>query len=249
MHHQVGMGYVSRHKRRDLSKYETLYEDPDYDRLRAFSEIRREEKVTSGVFAGGSTLETLGGLAAVVLAVLGFTRAPVVMCAIATIAIGVALLSLGASIMARWRYALQRAKGTRLDRRELAEGVSTEVFGGVVGIVLGILALAGVVPSVLLPVAAIAFGGSLLLGGTMQPDLVYLSPERNPKYARLTYSAIQASGGVMVLVGVASAVLGILALVEVGPPLGLALVAMLSIGFALVLAGSSLTVRFLRRFT
>lgn len=243
------MGYVSRHKRRDLSKYETLYEDPDYDRLRAFDEKRRNEKLTSGVLAGGSSLETLGGLAAVILAILGFSRAPVIMGACATIAIGIALLALGASIMARWRHALQRTKGTRLDRRELAEGVSTEVFGGVVGIVLGVLALTGVVPTVLLPVAAIVFGGSLLLGGTLQPDLVYLSPERNPKYARLTYSAIQASGGIMVLVGVASAVLGILALVEVGPPLGLALVAMLSIGFALVLAGSSLTVRFLRWFT
>ncbi len=243
------MGYVSRHKRRDLSRYETLYEDPDYDRLRAFGSARREDKLTTGVFAGGSTLETLGGLVAVILSILGFSRAPIEMGAVATIALGVALLAQGASIMARWRYALQRAKGTRLERTELIEGVSTEVFGGAVGIVLGVLTLVGIEPSVLLPVAAIVFGGSLLLGGATQPDLVYLAPERNPRYARLTFSAIQASGGIMVLVGVAAAVLGILALVGVGPPISLALVATLSIGFALVVAGSALTARFLRRFT
>lgn len=243
------MGYVSRHKRRDLSKYETLYEDPDYDRVRAFGAARREEKLTTGVFAGGSTLETLGGLVAVILSILGFSRSPIAMGAVATIALGVALLAQGASIMARWRQALQRAKGTRLDRTELVEGVSTEVFGGAVGIVLGVLTLVGIEPTVMLPVAAIVFGGSLLLGGATQPDLVYLAPERNPRYARLTFSAIQASGGIMVLVGVAAAVLGILALVGVGPPIALALVAMLSIGFALVVAGSALTARFLRRFT
>lgn len=249
MHQRTDMGYVSRHKRRDLSRYETLYEDPDYDRLRAFGATRREEKLTNGVFAGGSTLETLGGLVAVILSILGFSRSPIEMCAVATIALGVALLAQGASIMARWRQALQRAKGTRLERTELVEGVSTEVFGGAVGIVLGVLTLVGIEPAVLLPVAAIVFGGSLLLGGATQPDLVFLAPERNPRYARLTFSAIQASGGIMVLVGVAAAVLGILALVDVGPPISLALVAMLSIGFALVVAGSALTARFLRRFT
>lgn len=249
MHQRTDMGYVSRHKRRDLSRYETLYEDPDYDRLRAFDATRREEKLTTGVFAGGSTLETLGGLVAVILSILGFSRSPIEMCAVATIALGVALLAQGASIMARWGQALQRAKGTRLERTELVEGVSTEVFGGAVGIVLGVLTLVGIEPAVLLPVAAIVFGGSLLLGGATQPDLVFLAPERNPRYARLTFSAIQASGGIMVLVGVAAAVLGILALVGVGPPISLALVAMLSIGFALVVAGSALTARFLRRFT
>jgi hypothetical protein len=151
--------------------------------------------------------------------------------------------------MARWRHALRRVQGTRLERSELVEGVSTEVFGGTVGIVLGILALVGVKPMILLPVAALVFGGSLLLGGATQPDLVYLSPDRNPRYARMTFSAVQASGGIMVLVGVAAAVLGILALIEVGPALSLTLVAMLSIGFALVFAGGALTARFVRRFT
>lgn len=242
------MGYVSRHKRRDLSKYETVYEDPDYDRLRSVKQ-RRSDRVTAGMLTGGSALETAGGLAAIVLAIVGFQYQPILMCSVATVAIGFALLAQGASLMARWQQTLRKLEHSKLERNELVEGVSTEVFGGVVGMVLGIIALFGVRPLVLLPVAAIVFGGSLLLGGAAQPDLVYLAPERNPRYARATFSAIQASGGVMVLVGVAAAVLGILALLDVGPPIYLTLVAVLSIGFALLFAGSALTARFVRRFT
>ena len=243
------MGYVSRHKRRDLSKYETVWQDPEYERLAAFANPKRDDKITHGMLAGGSSIETLGGLAAVVLAVLGFSHQPILMCAVATLAIGIALLAQGASIMARWRQALRNLEGTKPDRSEIVEGVSTEVFGGIVGIVLAVLALTGIKPLVMLPVAAIVFGGSLLLGGAAQPDLVYLAPERNPRYARATFAAIQTSGGIMVLVGVAAAVLGIIALLEVGPPLSFALVAMLCIGFSLVLAGGALTARFVRRFT
>jgi len=242
----IRMGYVSRHRRRDLSKYETLYEDPEFERLAAARPRTREDKVTAGTLVGGSTLETMGGLAAVILAVLGFQRSPIELCAVATIAVGVALLSQGGSLVARWSHALRKSKGTRVTRSELVEGVGTEVFGGIVGIALGILALASLRPAVLLPIAAIVLGVALLLGGTMQPDLVYLAPERDPRYARATYSAIRASGSLMVLVGVASAVLGLLGLVQVGPPISLALVAMLCIGFALVIAGSSLTARFVR---
>src|SRR5688572_19418968 len=119
------MGYVSRHQRRDLSKYETVYEDPDYDRLRAFDSARREERMTAGILTGGSTLETIGGLAAVILAVLGFSYRPIEMAGTAAIAIGFALVVQGASIMARWREALRQAQSIKqLQRNEMVEGVS-----------------------------------------------------------------------------------------------------------------------------
>lgn len=236
--------------RRDLSKFETLYEDPDYERLRALTEgSRREMRRASNVFAGGSTLETLGGLTALVFAIIGFSYRPFTMASIATIAIGVALFSQGTAIMARWHEALRRLEGARFEKRELASGVSTEMFGGLAGIVLGMLALVGVKPLVLLPVAAMVFGGALLLGGAAQPDLVYLAPERNPKLARVTYSAIQTSGGVMILVGIASVVLGILAVLSVGPILTLTLVALMAIGVALVFAGGALAARLVHRVT
>lgn len=201
------------------------------------------------MFAGGSTLETIGGFTALVVAIIGFSYLPFTMASIATIAIGVALFSQGTSIMVRWHEALRRLEGARYEKRGLASGVSTEMFGGLAGIVMGMLALVGVKPLVLLPVSAIVFGGALLLGGAAQPDLVYLAPERNPKLARMTYSAIQTSGGVMILVGIASVVLGILAVLEVGPILTLSLVAFMGIGVALVFAGGSLAARLVHRVT
>src|SRR5262245_38800124 len=104
------MGYVSRHKRRDLSKYETIWQDPDYERLAG---VQRSDKITRGMLAGGSSIETLGGLAAVILSVLGFQHQPISMCSIATIAIGTALLSQGVPIMARWPHAMRALAGAR----------------------------------------------------------------------------------------------------------------------------------------
>jgi len=242
------MGYArSGRDRRDFSKYETVFEDPDYEKLRAATGAKRAQRLTSATLAGGSSLETLGGLAAIVLAVIGFSYLPFYMAGIATIAIGIALFAQGLSIMARWRDALRRLQGAKFDRQELVSGLSTEVFGGLVGVVLGVLALAGIKPLVMLPVASIVFGGALLLGGAAQPDLVYLAPERNPRVARVTYNAIQTSGGVMILVGIAAAVLGILGVLDVGPILTLTLAALLAIGSSLVFAGGALTARFIRR--
>lgn len=246
------MGYArSRRDKRDLSKHETLYQDPDYERLRgpdARGAARRDRR-TEGVLASGTTIETLFGLVALVVTIIGFGYLPVVMGGIAAIAIGVALFSQGIAIMSRWREALRRFDGARLDKHELAGGVSVEVFAGVVGVVLGILVLADVRPLVLVPAAATVFGGALLLGGAAQPDLVHLTPGRSARQARATYDAIQASGGIMVLVGVAAAVLGILGLLAVGPIITLSLVAFLAIGGALVFAGGALTARLLHRFT
>jgi hypothetical protein len=245
----MGTARTSRDKR-DLSKFDTIYEDPDYERLRALTEgPRRETRRASNVFASGSTLETLGGFTALIVAIIGFSSRPFTMASIGTIAIGVALFSQGTAIMARWQEALRRLEGARYEKRELASGVSTEMFGGLVGIVLGIVAFTGVKPLVLLPVASIVFGAALLLGGAAQPDLVYLAPERNPKLARMTYSAIQTSGGIMIIVGIASAVLGILGVLGVGPILTLTLVALMAIGIALVIAGGALTARFVHRVT
>jgi hypothetical protein len=234
------MGYLSTGKKRDLSKHETLYEHPDA------RELLSADKKTIAVIEGGSSVEALGGLVTVVLAILGLARYdPLRMGGVASIVIGASLFVQGGAIASRWRSELRRLDGVRYDRNELIGGVSTEVFGGVVGIVLGILVLADVMPAVLLAVAAIVFGGALLLGGAAQPELANLAaPPRRPT----VQEAVEASGGIMVLVGVAAAVLGILSLLGVGPALTLALIAMLCIGGALLFAGGALATRFMRRF-
>ncbi len=255
MHSVWGMGYArSGREKRDLSKHETLYVDPDYDRLRTAAGFDAyEERLTRGVLAGGSTLETLGGLVGLVVAIAGFSTLPFQMAGIAIIAIGIALFAQGLAVMSRWRDAVKRfearsaPRGVRGPTPELRGGISTEVFGGLAGVVIGILALSGVAPLVLLPAGVTLFGAVLLLGGAAQPDLVFLAPEKNAKYARVTYTAIQTSGSIMALVGVASAVLGILGLLRVGPILTLTLIALLAIGSALLFAGGALTARLARR--
>jgi hypothetical protein len=209
----------------------------------------REDRIARGVYASGSSLELLGGLVAVLASVVGLgSFLPFYMSLIATIAIGVALLAHGTSVVARWEHARRRLDDAHHEHAEVIGGVSTEVFGGAVGIVLGVLAATHVIAFVLMPIAAIVYGGSLLLGGAAQTDLADLVPQANLQYRRITRDAIQASGGVMVLVGIAAATLGILAVLGVGPVVVLTLVAMLSIGGALVLAGGALTARFVRRF-
>ena len=238
-------------------KQETIYHAPQ-DRPLVTEEPRpgagaREEpsevKTTNAVFAGGASLEAIGGAGAVVLAIIGLSAHwPMLMVGIATIAIGGALLFQGGAVAARWHQALQRLDRDRYDRGGFEGGIGTEVVGGAAGIVLGILALAGVMPHLLLPIAAIVFGASLLLGGAATPELDKVMPARDRRFGEITHEAIRASGGVMVLAGIAAAVLGILALIHVGPYLTLSLIACLCVGGALLLAGGTLTARFARRF-
>ncbi|MGE5184154.1 MAG: hypothetical protein ACM31C_18925 [Acidobacteriota bacterium] len=234
----------------DTPTHETIYPSQGETTERRVPVETTPDKTTAAVFTGGASLEVIGGAAAVVLAIIGLAGAyPVWMLSIATICAGGALLAEGGSIAARWNDVMRQLGGDTSERAEVVGGIGTEVIGGAAGIVLGILALVGVMPFVLLSVAAIVFGGSLLLGGAAQPELDALVPERDARLRRITRGAIQASGGVMVMVGIAAAVLGILALLSVGPIVTLSLIALLCVGGALLVGGGALTARFARRFT
>jgi len=224
------MGTVITDRKRDLARHETIYEHPDAARL------LQPDRKTVLVVESGASVEVAAGLAAIVVTVIGIDGyRPGVMAAISTLLLGIALVSQGGAIASRWRTMLRRLDGVRYDRTELISGIGTEVFGGAVGVVLAILALAGVVPHVLIPAAAIVFGGALLLGGAAQPELANLAPGRDSRA-----QAVEASGGVMVIVGIAAAVLGILALLDVGPIFVLTLIALLCVGCSLVFAGGAL---------
>jgi hypothetical protein len=126
----------------------------------SFTERGREEEKSAEVVAGGSMGEAVAGIAAVVLAIVGLAGLyPVYLTAIASIVLGVALLLQGGAVAARFSQLLAEAAGTRLTNRELGGGMSAEFLAGAAGVVLGILALLRVFPEVLLPVAAIVFGG------------------------------------------------------------------------------------------
>lgn len=211
------------------------------------AEVAHEEKISAATLAGGSSLELIGGGAAAVLAIIALTGTlPFYMTTIATIVIGGALLAHGAAVTARWTDTMRRAGDDRAEM-EIGRGVGSEFLGGAAAIVLGILALAGVMPLVLLPVAMIVVGGTILLGAPAQPEIARLAPDRDRRMSRITREAVEGTSGGMVLAGLGAIVLGILALVRVGPADTLVQVSLLAIGVALLLGGSALAARFGRR--
>jgi len=165
-----------------------------------------EERVRHVV--GSSFVETGVGLAGVVLAILGLVHvAPSYMASIGTLVIGAALAFEGAAIRSR----------------TASVSMPAEFTAGMAGIVLGILAILGIEPAILVPVAVLIFSAGLLLstGSSMH------------------YGAEGAftTSGSHVLCGLAGLILGIMALVGTAS-LTLSLVALLSLGITVLLNGT-----------
>lgn len=187
---------------------------------------------------GGSVLEIIAGIGAVVLAILGLLQiAPVNMAALATILVGVALLFEGATLGAK-----MSDEQARPDRARLG-GTSVEVVGGVVGIVLGVLALLGVTgsPFLLVAVANIVFGASLIIGSASiarvhRTSRITLGPDD----AHRVEQTGRAASGTELLVGIAAVTLGVLALLGIARE-ALSLIALLAVGVTVLLSGSAMS--------
>ena len=105
----------------------------------------------------------------------------------------------------------------------------------------------GVAPMVLTPIAAIVFGSALLMGSgatSRLSSLRIVGHEGHEMARRVTHEAVMAASGAQVLVGLASAVLGILALLGIAPMI-LTLAAMLSVGASVLLSGVAISDRML----
>lgn len=156
---------------------------------------------------GGSGLATFAGLCTIVLGVLGLLNIlPFYMACISAIVIGVGFLFEG-----RTASALRSAPRSA----EISEsGLGTQAIGGVAAIVLGVLALLGNSPMVLLSVSILVLGASLFvgsMGGGFSSANVFL--------------------------GLSSLVLGVLCLMGY-VPLTLVLVGFLCLGTASLSSGS-----------
>jgi hypothetical protein len=121
---------------------------------------------------GGMGAESIAGVTGIVLgilALLGVANA-VTLCAVALIAFGGGLL-LGSAATARFRtLSGGRHELSESTRHVLHEALSfstgAEVFVGIAGVVLGILALLGVFPATLVLIGLLAVGFSALLSGS-----------------------------------------------------------------------------------
>jgi hypothetical protein len=136
--------------------------------------------------------------------------------------------------------------GYDLDARgDLSSGITGEILGGATGIVLGILALVGVAPYILIPVALLAVGGAMLVGTGATADLGLMrGAATSPRLERATREVTVAASGTQMLIGIAAIVLGILALIGIDP-LTLSLVGLLATGASILFSGSAISSRML----
>jgi hypothetical protein len=170
---------------------------------------------TAEVVTGGMSAEVTGGIAAVVLVILGLANvAPPLMLGIATVIIGAALILEAAVIAAE--YAQPMMAGGAGAQGQLGSGLSVQFLGGLAGVILGILALVGISPLVLASAATVVFGAALVLGSSAigrlnDLKMPFAGGEAADSAAQqLSREAISAAAGAQVFAGLGAIVLGIL---------------------------------------
>jgi hypothetical protein len=191
---------------------------------------------------GGSLAESVAGAGAMILAIVALSGVEVMyLAAIATIAMGAALLFEGAAIAAEYSRLIS-SSGDTMSTLELGGGVTAESLGGIAGVVLGVLALLHVAPLTLMAIAVIVFGGTLIVATAANlrlKDLRLDGRRLDPRAHRTARAFVAATAGTQVLVGIGALVLGIIALQGIAP-LTLAAIALLGLGAAVLLSGSAL---------
>lgn len=210
----------------------------------------REERRMARVVESGSTIEALGGVAAVVLAIVGLANISAgYMVAIAAIVLGGALLLQGGLVAAEYNEILSRFEGGPY--AEFGGGLGAEALAGISAIVLGILALFGLDPQVLMSIAAIVLGAGLVLssGVAMRLNSVKIEISRGTAEAKTAaHEAVSAASFTQIFVGLGAVILGVLALIGLSP-MTLSLVAMLGVGASALLSGGALFGRMLSLFS
>jgi hypothetical protein len=194
--------------------------------------------------AYGGFVDALGGIATIVLAIIGLAGVrPDVLVAIATIVFGAALLIQGGAMLSEFA---QLETGPEASVASSGGGLSALFLVGIAGIVLGVLALLNLHPPLLTAVAIIAFGAALLIS---TPAVWQLLTSRSvesrfqerPAMLRIVASEVAAgSAGVQAVIGLAAIVLGILAVAGIYTT-NLTLIALLAAGSAILLTGSTLS--------
>lgn len=194
--------------------------------------------------AYGGLVDALGGIATIVLAIIGLSGVkPEILLSIATIVFGAAMLIQGGAMLSEFA---QIETTPEADVPASGGGLSALFLVGVAGIVLGILALIGIRPTILTSIAVIAFGAALVIS---TPAVWQLLTSRSvttrfqsrPPMVRIVASEVAAaSAGLQAMAGLAVIVLGILAVAGVYSG-NLSLTALLVAGASILLTGSSLS--------
>ncbi len=197
---------------------------------------------------GRSLAEGIAGGAGVALSIIGLAAImPHYMIPISTIALGIAFVFEGGAVARRFSRLLHETTKGWFDVSGLGSGLTAEVVGGITGIILGILTLLNVAPMVLMPAAAIVFGGTLIFSSGISARLDEMLIGRmgeDDVFKDVAREAVTASAGIQLLFGITAVTLGILALVGIAPMV-LNLVALLGIGLSNLLSGTDISARML----
>jgi hypothetical protein len=200
--------------------------------------------------AYGGFVDAVGGVATVVLAVVGLAGvAPDTMIGIATIVFGAALLVQAGTMLSEYARIIFPPGATISSLEQFGGGGLSAVFlVGAGGIVLGVLALLGIRAGELTAIAIIAFGTALVLSSNSVWHLHMLkrtalatgSQSASSGSEILAGEMAYGSAGMQALAGLAAVVLGILAVTGNNTAV-LTLAALLTLGGTLVLTGSTLS--------
>lgn len=183
-----------------------------------------------GGIAGGSIAEGAGAISTIILAIIGLAGVLAnIVAPVAAIVIGVVFLMEGVMLNATARRLSPQGAKRSLG---MANGMTAGFFGGLAGIVLGILALfqtaPGERPEILLAVAVLVYGTALLVGGGAFS--LTATPEPSTTIGPMSSGSL--------LIGLAAVVLGILAIIGLAP-MTLVLVGLLSLGGGALFSGSN----------
>lgn len=191
-----------------------------------------------GQIEAGSIVQTIGGLGALVLGILGIVGvASSVFDPIAIIAAGGALLIGGTALTARYSRLFPDTKSRRT-KNAMLRGLTFQAFVGIGAIALGILALVGIATITLISASVIALGTALLIASraSVRLDSLLLRNEMESGES-VSHSAMFVASATEVIAGLGAIALGVLALVGLSP-LMLTLIAMIAVGTAAFAGGT-----------
>lgn len=203
------------------------------------AEVMGDNRAALDGISAGSSIEALAGVAAIVLGILALANVqPRILLAVAMIVLGTGLLVRGAGIAAGFSNLLAAGFGRRLLQGQLGAGAAVELLVGAAGIVLGILALLGIVPEILISVAVIVLGAGVVVGsGTnLGLDKLRLTHGGVLEATRSARRSVRAGSVVQFVVGLIAIILGALALLNI-PEFNQ--LAALALGVGTILAGTA----------
>lgn len=190
---------------------------------------------------GGASAEVIGGIGAVVLAILGLANVvPGIVLPIASIVVGAAFVLEAGAMAVEYSNLVGTAAPAQRNEAYLGGGLSLKILSGFVGIILGVLALIGLAQTVLLGAAAVVFGTALLLNAPTAAEFEALEEGAAKRPQTPVLPGLAATGFVAQMAsGLGVMILGILALAGVHPAT-LIMVSMLVLGFGILVNGPAM---------